>query len=40
MLLNEIKRCIRYYKTTKDVEHLKDIARLIIYYTKKARYRK
>ena len=36
MLRQEIKRCIRYYKSTKDIEHLKDIARLVVYYTKKA----
>ena len=37
MLRQEIKRCWRYYKSTKDIEHLKDIFRLVVYYTKKAR---
>lgn len=37
MLIQEIKRCWRYLRSTKDIDHLKDIGRLIIYYIKKAR---
>lgn len=35
MLAKEIKGCLRRYKATKDIDHLIDIFRLILYYAKK-----